>query len=159
MPSITWAVRKPWSSLAPLMALALGGLAGCGESTTFGTVTGRVLLRGKPVSAGQVSFLGEDGVPVCGAIGPDSTYRVEQVPIGVAIVTVDDAPQGEPPKPAAPRVVGRRTDGRPILAPAPGSTPKPRPPSAMPAKYTDTKTSGLQLTVGRGRNQFDIEMK
>ncbi len=157
LPTSLRALRQ-WAAPALLAALALSGLPGCGGSG-FGTVTGHVLSRGKPLKAGQVSFLGADGVPVCGAIGPDGSYQVAHVPLGPAIVTVKSTPPKEPPKPPAKHTVHRDKDGRPVVDGGTKPNHPARPPAATPAKYADTRTTDLRLTVCQGLNRLDIELK
>ncbi len=148
--------RTPGLALTAVIALAAGGLSGCGVPTPE-TVTGRVVYRGQPVTVGQVSFLGADGVPVCGDIDPDGSYRVDHVPLGEAAVAVTATPPRDPPKP--PKVVGKLPDGRPKVESRPDPTHRPKAPAAVPAKYADARTSGLRLTVHAGPNRFDIDLK
>jgi hypothetical protein len=144
-----------------VLVLALGGLTGCG-GPELGTVTGVVTYRGEPVATGQVSFLGADGVPVCGEIDPDGTYRATGVPVGEAVVTVVLTPPREPPGATERRVTGKTKDGRPILKPKADPARRPKAPVTTPVgakKYADTRTSSLRLTVRPGVNPFDIKLE
>ena len=76
----------PRPGRAALLALLLGAsAASCGWGQ--GEVRGTVRYNGKPLPFGTIQFLGSDGVPRAGAIGPDGTFAV-RLPAGEARVIV-----------------------------------------------------------------------
>jgi hypothetical protein len=131
---------------AALAAVLLStAVAGCGAGR--GEVTGIVTLDGKPLPFGTIQFLGPDGIPCAGAIGPDGSFSV-QVPVGearVLIVCLDEAQV---------RQVGSQlAAARGRAAPPP---PVSGPFSLIPQRYGDWTTSGLTISVTRGTNLQDF---
>lgn len=55
------------------------------------TVHGTVISEGKPVMSGRVVLQGEDGVSLSGAIKPDGSYSIDNVPRGKVRVAVQSA--------------------------------------------------------------------
>lgn len=121
-------------------------LTGCEtKPPAIGSVTGRVTLDGKPVTAGIVTVGSDDGVTrVSAEIGPDGRYAIIGAPVGRVRVAV-------------------ATAGHRETAPEPGAAdPQPRRNPrfvAVPAKYESTDTSELTATVGPGRTDHDIELR
>jgi hypothetical protein len=127
-------------------------LCGCGQKK--GTVSGKVILEGKTVQFGSVLIVGRDHVPHSGAIQPDGTYVVQEVPYGeasLAVISTDPA--------------SRRAIKVPRSSLAEGEPP-PEPPPVdnqgwfpIPDKYSDENQSGLSLTVQQPRTTHNIELK
>jgi hypothetical protein len=135
--------------LAALVLLA-GAAVGCGKSTT---VSGKVTHKGKLVTSGDVLFLSEDGRETRGPIGADGTYTARGVPVGPAMVGVDNPP------PAAPSGSG--------LPPSKDTSNDPEVKEmkeraaryvATPKQYRDPKQSGLTYTVQSGSQTHDIDL-
>jgi hypothetical protein len=126
-----------------------GGLlllpSGCGFFENAGTVSGTVQYKGQPLTEGSVSFVCGNGKAATGSIDQAGRYVVSHVPTGAAKVTV--------------QVV--RADGPPPMsfvgAPqsAQGATAGPK----IPLRYSLAATSGLQLSVTKGKQQFNIDLQ
>lgn len=118
-------------------------LSGCSSGPAAGTVKGVVTFDGQPVKGGQVSLLPNDGKTYAAEIDPQTgAYRVENVPLGEAVVIV------HPPPVVVPGEVLKKMTG-----PAP-----PQPPPPFPARYSDPKASRLKHTVVAGESTFHIPM-
>jgi hypothetical protein len=112
--------------------LAPGKFPGAGPAT--GTVSGRVLFRGKPLSPGWVVFHARDEREFAGELDAEGNYRVADVPVGAARLAVVTVTERAPPLPglARPNTV------------------------VLPRRYGDPKTSGLTLAVRRGKQVHDL---
>jgi hypothetical protein len=130
-----------------LGVLALALFAGCGPSV--GTVAGKVTVGDKPVTEGRITIIPADGQGITTAIGPDGNYRVDNVPVGEVKIIVLGPP---PPQEELRDLKVKGKEGR--RGPPPGS----KIASPIPARYGDSSTSGLTLTVKPGVNPFDIPM-
>jgi hypothetical protein len=131
------------------MGALAGGLfllpSGCGFLENAGTISGTVQYKGQPLSEGSVSFVCDNGQVATGAIDGAGRYVVSHVPVGSAKVTVQVvSAEGEPPM----SFVG-------APKPAHGKTTA----SKIPLRYALAATSGLQHSVTKGKQQFDIELK
>jgi hypothetical protein len=148
----------------PLFALSVLAV-GCGSE---GTVSGKVYLRGQPVTGGTVHFVPEGkGGNYASVIGTDGSYSVSKLPLGPAKIGVTGMTGGTKGVPAA---VFNRQGGRQIAKAFKqmASTEKSegskggRPPDAslaVPEKYADPDQSGLKLDVTSGSQSFDIKME
>ena len=130
-----------------LLPVALTGglfllLGGCENA---GTVSGTVRYKGQPLSEGSVSFLSAKGQMATGTIDKSGRYVVSHMPVGPAKVTVQvvstEGPPpmsfGPPPKTAQGTATGIK----------------------IPMRYSVATTSGLQHTVTKGKQEFDIDLK
>lgn len=160
---------RPLSLILGLFAVA--GLSGCSGSTS---VSGKVTYDGKPVVWGSVSLVDASGAYHQGSIGLDGTYKIDNVPVGPVKIGVTS------PKPAEEQAGGKGGKGagggggkgagggkgggalgedpREKFLREQGGTPAappPAPPSgawfALPEKYRDPMTSGLNGTVTAGQ--------
>jgi len=126
-------------------------LSGCGKP--FGSVTGTITLGGAPLPAGLVSFLAEDGTVVSANVDANGSYRVENVPTGLAKVMVYTAFNDN---------LGAMGDALKNQGRDPArfkDVPNPSPPLVVvPQKYSTPETSGLSVTVGRGETKYDIPL-
>jgi hypothetical protein len=120
--------------VGPLLSLFL--LGGAIWIARGGTVVGKVTFQGRPVPAGKVSILSDDGVVCSGDIRPDGRYVVYRVPPGPARFAV----AVYPPRPPGP-----------VPTAAPKAVPVPR-------RYRDFDTSGLTRPVTRGGQVHNIEL-
>jgi len=144
--------------LAGRLLLAMAVLAlpavGCGKAKpATAPVTGRVLLDGKPVADAAVMFEPVDGgVPARGSTGGDGGFTL-------STFARDDG-----------AIVGRHrvsiskfvTEGVAAnefgLEAAPGP-PGLQPKAALPARYADPKTSGLEATVEAGGTSVEFTLQ
>jgi hypothetical protein len=128
-----------------------------------------VSYQGKPLRLGDVMVVGSDSLAYYGQIQDDGTYLVRGVACGPARLAVDSPD---------PRVDGlaqreqrsRRPQWQADLEKTHGVKLPPRSRSelprvdlrkwfAIPPRYGSHETSGLSLTVGRGNNAHDIDLK
>ena len=135
-------------------ALTLIGCSGSGASLKTGTVQGKVLLNGKPLQKGTVFFFtAMGGDSASGAIQPDGTYTARyqsgfSIPAGdyaVSISVIAD----ESATPMDPSRLMDKIEKEGL----------PKPSSAIPEKYTDSKKSGLIAVVKEGMNTVDFDLK
>jgi hypothetical protein len=141
-----WSERLSRNLLAITLA---GGLfllpSGCGYFDNTGTVSGTVRYNGQALTEGSVSFVGDKGQVATGTIDKAGRYAVSQVPIGSAKVTVSVVGADGPPP--------MSFSAAPKSAQAAATGPK------IPIRYALATTSGLQHSVTKGKQQFDIDLK
>ncbi len=163
--------------VAALCVLVSSGLSGCGSST--GNVSGTVKFNGKPASLEglQVSFMGENGRPICAVIEENGTYRAVGVQRGENKVTLAYMPSdvsdamaerakrlkpGDPANPAqlSPEEARQRAKDLEERAKAGGGLAAPRGfKNPIPERYRDPRESPLTLTVKGGKDiVFDIDV-
>lgn len=130
----------------PAVVVVLGLILGCRSGTSTGSVTGTVTYEGAPVKAGTIAFVGADGIPRHADIQADGTYRVDNVPVGEAIVVVNPPPVDDPNKHM--RIKEQKDAPTTQLPPPP-----------FPAKYFEIATSDLRCPVKSGENVYKAEMK
>lgn len=134
-------VRLVLTCLAPLAVI---GLTGCGGGQSvrppLGKVTGTVTYNDKPLADGTITILPEKGRPASG--------RIKDGKI-VDVTTYDQTGDGAPlgTHPVAIRAVENAAD---MYA---------KPKLLIPAKYGDTKTSGLSAEIKSGENTLDFKLK
>jgi hypothetical protein len=156
------------ASALPLLFLA----SGCGPSSgTPGKVYGKVTYKGAPVTGGGITLQTKDGAKYGGAIDPDGTYSVPDLPPGDMTVTIST--ENLNPNPAKPTIgpPGGGTGFPPGGGPPgpsgstgpPGGTATPAKPQGtymkIPEKYGDPQTSGLTVTVPAGPVKKDFDLK
>src|SRR5262249_46061497 len=124
---------------------------GCSNPKT-GQVTGKVLLDGRPLEGGVVTFYSQ-GKPVepYAGIGTDGTYTVEKAPVGEVKISVASPSSGR----AAGPNQGKMGMGEPAGPPKDGTTPKQR---KVPPRYNDPASSGLSYTVVEGEQTHDLKL-
>jgi hypothetical protein len=132
-------LTKGKARVAGLLLVAL--LGGCGRQATLGTVSGRVTLVGRPLTAGLVSLHGADGSTAFAMIQADGTFRVDQVNLGPARVTITPRTPPGLANVAAPR------QSRPGRV------------AAIPSRYHRPESSGLVCAVRAGPQTFNIELR
>ena len=133
---------RPTNSSAWFFALALV-LAGCGGGHPA-TVGGTVMLDGKPLTTGNVTFFSPaTGITAYGSIQPNGRYTLQTgsdhgLPVGEYTVTV-----------VATEPVSTPTDPRESPVP---------PKLITPPKYNDPALSGLKFTIKTGSNGIDLSL-
>lgn len=167
--------RLPWG-LTLVLSLAL--IAGCSsDKSAPAKLSGTVTYNGAPVTGGMLSFYTNAGVYPA-AISSDGTYSVADIPTGDMVVTVDTemlnpgikkqtysgknsgggggmygkaAGRGS----AAPKGAKQETSPAPEGAeqPSPGNYVK------IPRDYADKNKSPLKITVERGSQTINLELK
>jgi hypothetical protein len=141
-----------WKVSALLIALSVA-TAGCSGSPkpVVGDVKGKVTLDGSPFSPGNVAFKGRStGVGTTAQLQPDGTYRVVTPEGGLREDTYEVAILPLPVVPADPVAA--------TIEAAKGNAPPPDT-SKIPEKYRDFATSTFTVTVKKGENQGDFDMK
>jgi hypothetical protein len=154
---MTWNQTVP-SRLAALAALVLAvqALAGCGRPT--GSVSGKVILKGQPLTAGDVTFIGADQRVASSPIQPDGSYAIPQVAAGKAQIGVTPPIKVTTGMPRGMKMDGGKmgAPGADTAAPPPASAGKP---PAIPDQYLDPTKSGLTYEVKPGPQDYTIELK
>jgi hypothetical protein len=139
-------------AIAVLLVSSVCLVSGCGKPT--GDVSGQVSYKGKALEYGSVTISCADGSMSGGEINPDGTYLVKGVPIGkgrVAVTAID------PKKIEANRqAVKEMKDSQKPNPGRPNFDPKTY--DSIPTKYGDPTTSGLELDVKTGKNEFNIPL-
>ncbi len=153
----------------PFFRLAFGGLSlavltvalGCNKSpysVGYADVSGQVLLDGKPVPGGQVSFVAVNGALAArGDIGEDGHYEIK-APIGEVRIGVNNSllmppslKKGKPPK-------GMMHGTKEGFVKDEGKPPLKGRYVNIPTGYLDPATSGLKYTVKPGSQTYDIQL-
>jgi len=126
-------------------------------------VKGKVTTGKKHLTTGTVMFYAKSGVTGSATIDPDGNYVLNDAPVGECTVTVTVAAL-----PQSPSVRARLKGGGPKIPemknPEQASPPLPSSPSVpkevvpIDAKYSKTETSGLNFTVEKREQVFDIEL-
>jgi hypothetical protein len=136
---------SPRAAFALLALLALFG-AGCGQQT--GVVSGKVTIEGKPLPRGLITFLSDVGnKDAFNAAIIDGEYRTAAIPCGHAKIMI--LPTEGPPKSEK----GGGNDLQPGARPAAAAKP------VVADRYQDPDTSGFEITVKPGDNDFNADLK
>jgi hypothetical protein len=137
---------------APLVGCAVFLLfeTGCTNSGSSGIITGTVSVDGKKLKRGLVTFMPENAKRgIFNAAIIEGKYEISGVPTGLAKIVI--IPGMEPP------ATGDNPDGNDGARPA-AATKQEDLATSVPAKYHDAATSGLELTVKPGRNDYDLNL-
>jgi hypothetical protein len=138
--------------LIPILSLVA---AGCGSSA--GTVSGKVYYKNAPVKGGNITFVKPDkSVSKLSEIQEDGSYKLEKVPPGEMLISVDTSSfkaaasmsksrMAPPPGKDAPQ-------GYDFAAKAQRYTP-------IPERYSNPEQSGLKYTVKNGSQEHDIKLE
>lgn len=143
----------------PLTCLALLALAGCGDPRgPVAEVSGSVTIDGKPVTAGTVLFVSEDGRRMATApLSPTGTYRLRDAPVGelrIAVQTLIYSPARRKAAPAKlppghsgslPGVVEGPADVGTVYV-------------AIPEKYEAHESTPLRYTVEVGSHTHNVAL-
>jgi hypothetical protein len=162
-------MRKPQllrSCAALGLALGLPLVLGCGASK--GTVSGKVTIKGEPLTWGTIYFVGKD--PQSAEVR-NGVYKMENIPTGDYKIKVESRakPKSLPTDvkigsmPAMPNMGGDKGPGAPpmLQSETQQKTPPPEGPDMrVNSRYLDPDKSGLKCRV-EGGNQpgvdFDLE--
>jgi len=140
-------IRLDAKSFLLLVALALTALAAPGCDPSRATVSGKVTLGGKPVTAGTVLFVGADNQTATGGLDDEGRYQALRVPMGTVKVAVQTL---------RPQQLKAAAEQRPKQAP-----PLPNRLTHLvpvPEKYQSPETSGLTCDVQKTQQDFDIAL-
>ncbi len=126
---------------------------GCGGGETSSTVAGKVTYKGAPVTGGTLKFYpeGSKDVFITGAINPDGTFSLINVPKGKSKVVVEtDSIKQQ-------ALMNERLKDKSGKTPgAAGPTPVY---VQIPAKYARPDTTDLTCEVKSGKNTSDLDLK
>jgi hypothetical protein len=131
-----------------LAALMLLMTSGCGGSAN-GVVVGKVTYQGEAVGAGTVAFYGPSNEVTSAPLRGDGSYEAYGVAVGRVKVTVTTPPPPPSPEQLADNPMIRRKGVR--LAEAKKTI-------ELPAKYANTDSSDLNLTVTPGTQTYNITL-
>ncbi len=123
-----------------IVLLSVACITGCGGAQGMGSISGKVTLKGEPVTTGRIGFLSkETGKGAAGDISSTGEFEINSsLPAGTYTVTVN------PPSPKPPQ------EGEPVT--------KPPNPKGFPKKFRSSETSDLKVEVKSGSNQLEIDM-
>jgi len=150
--------------LASVLSLSLALAVGCSSSETPGIISGRVTYRGEPVPGGMIFFISEGKAPRSGALGPDGSYRVEDLPEGEMVVTVETESLNPKNKTRAyggakgEKVHAKRREMEAKMKESKGDQGPPPEYRKIPRVYADPKTSPLRVTIVAGRQEENFDL-
>lgn len=142
---------RRWAQLLPILPI-LALLSGCGSSEPMGSVTGTLLLEGKPLPAGHGVVFME---PQSGALSYSMTDAQgkftlkDKLPLGQYEVSVRPID----PEAAMEEVSAEALIDNPELGKKGAFV------FDFPKQYSEPTTSGLKFEVKEGENDFTIDMK
>lgn len=128
--------------VAAAAVVLFSAFAGCGKSD-WGYLNGTVLLNGQPVGPGTISFepVDRDRAGAIAQFGEDGKFQM------VSSGRKEGAPTGE----YRVSIRGGQNLGE--------ETAGPPPPSKIPARYRNSQTSDLKVTIEPGRKTVDFNLK
>ena len=119
-------------------------VAGCGESSRTGDVSGTIAFDGTPVKAGVITFFPADGqAPTKGGPVTDGRYSVKGVPLGQMKVVINGQ-----------KVVGEKQ----VYPGQPNSPVRPITAELLPEKYSGIQESQLRYDVTPGTNEKNFDL-
>jgi len=147
------------------LILLLSLTAGCFQKNPSapGKVSGKVTYGGKVVPAGNIAFHHPDKGTYRSTLDSDGTYAITDVPTGEMVVTVET--ESVNPSKKQPTYGGDKGSNmykeRLAAEQKKGTAAARTPPQTylkIPAKYANTKTSPLTMTIVAGRQvkEFDL---
>ncbi|MCS7022222.1 MAG: hypothetical protein NZ703_11795 [Gemmataceae bacterium] len=118
-------------------SLVLASLTGCGGNATSNgvTVNGKVYLGDKPVEAGLVTFVTDDGRSASAQLGPGGQFTMTNAPTGKVYIGVNT----------------QMLRGQQLLHLKQSKGKENLEYIDVPARYADPKTSGLTEVVEAGK--------
>jgi hypothetical protein len=143
--------------------LLLGLTAGCFQKNPNapGRVSGKVKYGGKAVPAGNIAFHHPDKGTYRSTLDSDGTYAITDVPTGEMVVTVEtESVNPSKKKPTYGGDKGSKMYQERMAAEKGTAAARVAPQTYLkiPAKYANTKTSPLTMTIVAGRQvkEFDL---
>jgi hypothetical protein len=148
----------------------LAWIGGCGQSprsSDHAEVSGKVLINGKPLPGGQISFVAaKGGFAASGNIDENGLYKIN-APVGEVTITVNNtslqSQQGQSGQPSRKGGVKGGGGGAPKELPhtkqaaAEEHAPKGHWVS-LPSRYSNADTSDLKYTVTAGSQTHDVQL-
>ena len=129
--------NRRWFLLPACLALGFLFLAGCGDGRPKRVaVSGRVLIDGKPLEAGFIRVVPQDGRAATGVIGPDGRFTLK------TFDEDDGCMLGNHPL----EVCGNKNLGETAIQ------------WFAPKKYANIATSGLKIEVTGPRDDVEIHL-
>ncbi|MBN9118790.1 MAG: hypothetical protein J0I06_06465 [Planctomycetes bacterium] len=129
--------RARFCFCAPWLLVGLLAAVGCSSPPPVGTVSGKVVRKGEPVTTGSANlYLKAKGIGATAPLDAAGRFTIPD-PIEVGIYDVYISPPQSPGT---------------GIAVAKGGTP-------VPTKYWQAETSGLTAEVKAGANELLIELK
>jgi hypothetical protein len=132
-----------------ILLLIIPLAAGCGRPK--GTVSGKVTYQGKPLKTGFVTFTPDKGPAVNSAIDSEGNYKVENVPVGTARISVRE--EANASSETLSKVQNPRDPQEMMKAMRQTAV------STIPRKYNTPEESELTYTVQQGPQEHDIDLK
>jgi hypothetical protein len=138
-------------SLAALVALLASGCGGKGE------VSGQVTFKGEPIPWGRITFLSQEGNrPAISSSIRNGNYTIKGCPTGLVKISVESFKAVARDPRAGPQGMAKGFQ-------APQGTEEPPAEAigkylAIPQKYGNAETSGLEYTVTRGQQEHSIPL-
>jgi len=134
-------IRRAGFYLIILWCLIISACTNNTSNTTL-TVSGKVYLGDKPVEAGLVTFLSEDGRISSAELGPGGQFTMKNAPTGKVYIGVDtQMVEGEKQN------LLHRSKGKEVLRYV-----------DVPLRYANPKTSGLTELIEAGKT-IDLRLK
>ncbi len=122
-----------WAAL--VLVIGVAGCGGGGSSSAGVTVTGKVLLGDKPVEAGLVTFVTDDGRSASAQLGPGGEFTMTNAPTGKVYVGVNTQMlRGQQ------QLHLQQSKGKEVLQFV-----------DVPPRYADPKSSGLTEVIEAGK--------
>lgn len=144
-------MNRRFGAICWIVGGLLALLPGCSDrGISHGEVSGKVTLRGQPMTVGSIHFHQVNGTLVRVAnLEPDGSYVVRAydslgLPVGAYRVAVSPLPTSQTDDEVP---IGTPLDSAPYQAA-----------SSIPEKYLSPETSGIQLNVVEGKNQLNVEL-
>jgi hypothetical protein len=132
-------------------------LSGCGGSgTTRGSLSGKVTLDDKPLTAGTVIFSNKDASEVDRApIQSDGSYKSDNVPLGdvrIAVLAPSEGPKMPPGAKLPTGIPADHPQAKMYAESGSGGF-------NIPKAYSDPATSNLTFKVEGGSQTYNIPLK
>ena len=134
---------------------------GCGPARS--RVHGTVRYKGKPLTAGMITFLSPDNQNYRADIGPDGTYDITGVARGKVRVSITveanrPMPRPDPVKGSDP-VGGKEAKSDDEGKMARQTTMRPSANLLIPAMYADPSKSGLEFELKEADQEYSPDLK
>ena len=140
--------------------LGMAFLIGCagGNPNAPASFMGKVTYKGGPVGGGTVKLEKDgaiEGSRASANLNPDGTFNATDLPEGEYAVTIEtDSAKGN-----APTTYGANKGQKMTSSPIPQSANVVKPSyTAIPKKYGKKDTSGLKITLTRGKNEKNFDL-